>query len=71
LPVSRHEKIVVKLLEPTERHIATSEDSGAPFHRDDEGILTWNGSLAAGAQREIVLRFSIEHPADMPVDGVE
>lgn len=73
LPVIRHEKIVVKLLTPTPREIGTTEtaDDSKAFQRDTEGILTWTGSLAPGATRELTLKFSIEHPADLAVTGVE
>jgi uncharacterized protein (TIGR02231 family) len=70
LPVSQHEKIIVKILEPNERQIGDPEDNSA-FKRDNEGILTWTGSLAAGATRTMNLKFSIEHPADMNVTGIE
>ncbi len=71
LPVSRHEKITVKILAPAERDIATGDDKTKAFHRDDEGILTWTGSLAPGASRSLTLKFSIEHPNDLDVTGVE
>lgn len=71
LPVSRHEKIVVKLLSPADRDIGKPDDATKAFQRDDQGILTWTGTLAAGAERELTLKFSIEHPADMDVTGVE
>ncbi|WP_221031238.1 mucoidy inhibitor MuiA family protein [Actomonas aquatica] len=71
LPVSRHEKIKVELLSPTARDIATGDDKSKAFHRDEEGILTWTGSLAPGASRTLDLKFSIEHPNDLPVTGVE
>lgn len=70
LPVSRHEKIVVKLIEPADRDVGTDGENKA-FTRDEEGILTWAGSLAAGASRELTLKFSIEHPNDLDVSGVE
>ncbi len=70
LPVSRHENIIVKLIEPAERDIG-APDSAKMFQRDDEGILTWTGTLNAGAQRDVTLKFSIEHPNDLPVTGVE
>ncbi len=71
LPLSRHEKIIVKLLAPTERDIASGDDKSKAFHRDDEGILTWTGTLAPGASRTLELKFSIEHPNDLPVTGVQ
>jgi uncharacterized protein (TIGR02231 family) len=70
LPVSRHEKIIVKLISPPERQIGGPEDTSA-FKRDEEGILTWTGSLAAGATKEHTLKFSIEHPNSLDVSGVE
>lgn len=70
LPVSRHEKIIVKVLEPNERQIGGADDNSA-FKRDEEGILTWTGSLGPGATRTMNLKFSIEHPADMNVTGIE
>ncbi len=70
LPVSRHEKIEVRILEPAERQIGDADDNSA-FKRDNEGILTWTGSLAPGASKELTLRFSIEHPADMDISGIE
>ena len=70
LPVSRHEKIIVKVIEPAERQIGGPDDNSA-FKRDEQGILTWTGSLAPGATRTLQLKFSIEHPADLNVIGVE
>ncbi len=70
LPVSRHEKIIVKLAEPDDSDIGGPDDNSA-FTRDDEGILTWKGSLAPGAVRDMTLKFSIEHPNDLNVQGVE
>ncbi|MCF3652431.1 mucoidy inhibitor MuiA family protein [Synoicihabitans lomoniglobus] len=70
LPVSRHEKIIVKLIEPAERDLSSAKETKA-YTRDDEGILTWTGSLAPGATRTLTYKFSIEHPADMDVTGVE
>lgn len=70
LPVSRHEKIIVKLVEPDEDDIGGPDDNHA-FTRDEEGILTWTGSLAPGATRDMTLKFSIEHPNDLNVQGVE
>ncbi len=70
LPISRHEKIIVKLVDPTERQIGTEEDP-QPFTRDEQGILTWTGSIAAGAAKDLTLKFSIEHPHDLNVDGIE
>jgi conserved hypothetical protein len=61
LPVSRHEKIVVKQLAPDERQLKP----------DAEGVLQWTLDLQPGEKRELPLRFSIEHPADFNVEGLE
>jgi len=61
VPVSRHEKIVVKLLSPDAREVKP----------DSDGTLTWTLDLKPGEKREIPLKFSVEHPADLPVTGVE
>ncbi len=76
LPVARDEKIVVKLLAPTEREFLKPEDAAAEppragIARDAEGRLTWRLDLKPGEKRELALKFSIEHPADLPVTGVE
>jgi len=59
VPVSRHEKIVVKILAP---------DDAKP---DADGTLRWTLALAPGEKRELPLKFSIEYPNDLPVTGVE
>ena len=59
LPVSRHEKIVVKLLAP--------ED----LKSGEEGRLEWKLTLAPGEKRELPLKFSVEYPNDLPVSGLE
>lgn len=61
LPVSRHEKIVVKQLAPDERQLKP----------DSEGLLKWTFELKPGEKREIPLKFSVEHPNDLPVVGLE
>ncbi len=61
LPVSRHEKIVVKQLAPDERQIKP----------DAAGMLQWTLDLKPGEKRELPVRFSVEHPADFNVEGLE
>ncbi|CAM4149110.1 mucoidy inhibitor MuiA family protein [Bordetella pseudohinzii] len=58
LPVSRNEKIVVKLLSP------------ADVEKGEEGKLSWNWTLAPGQSRETALKFSIDYPGDMEVSGL-
>jgi uncharacterized protein (TIGR02231 family) len=61
IPVSRHEKIVVKVLAPSERESKP----------DADGILKWTLSLKPGEKRDVPLKFSVEYPADLPVSGLE
>jgi uncharacterized protein (TIGR02231 family) len=70
LPVSRNEKIVVKLIGPAERDVGTV---AAPKEvtREADGKLVWRLDLKAGEKREIALKFSVEHPADVQVTGLE
>jgi uncharacterized protein (TIGR02231 family) len=75
-PVSRDEKIVVELIAPSARELLKPEDAAAQppklgIVRDAAGKLTWCLDLKPGEKREIPLKFSIEHPADLPVTGVE
>ncbi|HBL64875.1 MAG TPA: hypothetical protein DDZ58_01795, partial [Achromobacter sp.] len=60
LPVSRNEKIVVKLLSPADRDIK----------REEDGKLVWNWDLEPGKSRETVLKFSIDYPGDIDVSGI-
>jgi len=76
VPVARDEKITVKLLAPGERDLLKPEDAAAQppklgIARDADGKLTWRLDLKPGEKRELPLKFSIEHPADLPVTGVE
>jgi len=76
VPVARDEKITVKLLAPAERDLLKPEDAAAQppklgIARDADGKLTWRLDLKPGEKRELPLKFSIEHPADLPVTGVE
>ena len=61
LPVSRNEKIVVKLLAPDDRQIKP----------DADGTLKWTLSLRPGEKREVPLKFSIEYPNEVTVAGLE
>ncbi|AMD50339.1 hypothetical protein F783_017435 [Bordetella holmesii F627] len=58
LPVSRHEKIVVKLI------------GASDAHKGEDGKLTWNWTLHPGQSRDAVLKFSIDYPGDMAVSGL-
>jgi uncharacterized protein (TIGR02231 family) len=70
VPVSRHEKIVVKQLTPAERDIGTLS-APREITREEDGRLAWRVELAPGEKREFPLKFSIEHPADLPVAGLD
>ncbi len=70
LPVSRHEKIVVKLLAPAERDLSTAEKT-RDITRDAEGKFTWTIDLKPGETREVPFKFTVEHPADLPLAGLE
>jgi len=61
LPVSRNEKVVVKLL-------GSDEKQTRP---DSDGTLKWTLTLQPGEKRELPLRFSVEYPNDVPVTGID
>lgn len=76
LPVARDEKILVRQLAPSEKELLKPEDAAAQppkvgIARDAEGKLTWRFDLKPGEKREFPFKFSIEHPADLAVSGVE
>lgn len=60
LPISRNEKIVVKLLSPADRDIK----------REEDGKLVWDWELEPGKSREAVLKFSVDYPGDIDVSGL-
>ncbi|MBL9205073.1 MAG: mucoidy inhibitor MuiA family protein [Opitutaceae bacterium] len=70
VPVSRDEKIVVKLLTPAERDIGAAEGQ-KEITREPEGRLAWRIDLKPGEKREIPVKLSVEHPGDLAVTGVE
>jgi len=70
VPVSRDEKIVVKLLAPAERDIGTSE-SQKEITRDAEGRLVWRVDMKAGEKRDFPLKVSIDYPSDVTVSGLD
>jgi uncharacterized protein (TIGR02231 family) len=70
LPVSRNEKIEVKLLVPDEKDVGTKE-SPMEVTREEEGKLVWRLDLKPSEKREIPLKFSVEYPADLNVSGLE
>ena len=61
VPLSRHEKIVVKQLAPAAGEVKP----------DNEGLLKWTLDLKPAEKRELTVKFSVEHPNDLPVAGLE
>ena len=61
VPISRNEKVVVKLLSPDARDVKPS----------DEGTLKWSLDLKPGEKRELTVKFSIEYANDVNVVGLE
>jgi uncharacterized protein (TIGR02231 family) len=71
LPLTRNEKIVVKLLSPAEKEVGTLEKPGAEVTREEDNKLVWRLDLKPGEKREIPLKFSVEYPGDIQVTGLE
>ncbi len=63
VPVSRDEKIQVKLLDGTTA--ATREDPERP------GVKVWELPLAAKEERVVELRYEVRYPRDFPIAGLE
>jgi len=61
IPVSRNEKIVVKQLAPDAKEVKPT----------NEGALKWTLDLKPAEKRELTLKFSIDHPNDVQVAGLE
>lgn len=61
LPVSRHEKIVVKQLAPDAKEVKPTAEGG----------LKWTLELKPAEKRDLTLRFSIDHPNEIQVTGLE
>ena len=61
VPLSRNEKIVVKLVSPDAREVKPT----------DEGALKWTLDLKPGEKRELTVKFTVAHPGDIAVAGLE
>ena len=61
LPISRNEKVVVKLLSPDAKDVKPT----------DEGTLKWTLDLKPGEKRELTVKFTIEYANDVNVTGLE
>jgi uncharacterized protein (TIGR02231 family) len=70
LPVSRQERIVVKLITPDEDTVGTKADP-KEVTREEDGRLVWRLDLKPGEKREIGLKFSVSYPAELEVTGLE
>lgn len=61
VPVSRNEKIVVKVQTPPVKELKPN----------DEGELKWTLNLQPGEKRELKIKFTVEYPEDVKVTGLE
>ena len=61
VPLSRNEKIVVKLLSPDAKDVKPT----------DEGTLKWSLDLKPGEKRELTVKFTVEFANDVTVAGLE
>ena len=69
-PVSRDEKIVVKLLTPQEKEVGSLANP-KEITREEDGKLVWRVNLKAGEKREFSLKVSVEHPGEIAVTGLD
>jgi len=60
VPVSRHEKIVVKVQTPPVKELKP----------DDEGKLKWTLNLQPGEKRDLKIKFIVEYPNHLEVSGL-
>jgi len=61
VPLSRNEKVVVKLLSPDAKEVKPT----------DEGTLKWTLDLKPGEKRELTVKFTVEYANDVNVSGLE
>jgi len=60
-PVSRNEQIKVNQILPTKGEADIADD----------GIITWKVNLNGKESKKLLLKFDIEHPADLMVEGID
>jgi uncharacterized protein (TIGR02231 family) len=70
LPLSRQEKIVVRLIMPEEESVGTKA-LPKEVSREEDGNLVWRLDLKPGEKREVPLKFSVSFPSDISVTGLE
>lgn len=61
VPLSRNEKIVVKVLAPDGKEVKPTE----------EGSLKWTLELKPAEKRELTIKFTVDYPKDVDVSGLE
>jgi len=61
VPLSRNEKIVVKLLSPDAKDVKPT----------DEGTLKWTLDLKPAEKRELTIKFTVDYPNEINVSGLE
>ena len=61
VPLSKNEKIVVKLLSPDAKDVKPT----------DEGTLKWSLDLKPGEKRELTVKFAVEFDKEVNVTGLE
>jgi uncharacterized protein (TIGR02231 family) len=61
VPLSRNEKIIVKLLSPDAKEVKPT----------DEGTLKWSLDLKPAEKRELTVKFTVEYPNEVNVTGLE
>lgn len=61
VPVSRNEKIVVKVQAPPDKEAKP----------DTEGKVQWTLNLQPGEKRELTVKFTVDYPKDVEVTGLE
>jgi uncharacterized protein (TIGR02231 family) len=70
LPISRNEKIIVKLIGPDPKDVGT-KDKPKEVSLEDDGKMVWRIDLKPSEKREIQYKFSVEYPADVTPTGLE
>ena len=70
LPISRNEKIVVKLIGPDPKDVGTTEKP-KEVSLEADGKMVWRLDVKPGEKREISLKFSVDYPADVTPTGLE
>ena len=70
LPISRNEKIVVKLLGPDPKDVGT-KDKPKEVSLEEDGKMVWRIDVKAGEKREVSFKFSVDYPADVTPTGLE